>query len=394
MTSSQERQSRGTLRLAPFRGVRYDSRASDLDELTFIPPTSWSRVPADLLATLDPHHILRLLAPAFGPDAQAGARHAHATLTAWLAEGAMRRDTEPSLYVYEQPGAGEPVRGVIGTVDLTATPPALLDHEEVIESLVEIQETLEQTMHAQVEPILALHRGSPSLRYALAEVAATEPAATIIDDDGATHRLWRVGDPSQIERIAAAIPDEPALIADGHHRHAAWRRTSHDALALLSDFEQPGLRLGAIHRVIANVDPRTMLESDAIHVEALGGKAEAIRYLAHGPDARCVLYAGEEFHAATPARASDLCAAPELAVCQLHSHWLQQWGATEADVGYVHDIDEAISLTGNDCVAVLLPVPAIVDVIAAANEGRPLPRKATSFRPKPLVGTVLRTWDS
>ncbi|MGH8967027.1 MAG: hypothetical protein ACRDXB_17105, partial [Actinomycetes bacterium] len=107
----------------------------------------------------------------------------------------------------------------------------------------------------------------------------------------------------------------------------------------------------------------------------------------------CVLYADRRFHAVTPAEPSAACAAPELAVCHLHSVWLARWDVSESDVGYVHELADAIALTQRSNVAILLPAPRLEDVVAAARDGRPLPRKATSFGPKPLIGLVFRTWD-
>ena len=387
MTSWQEPTARTTLRLAPFRGVRYTSRAGDLQDLTFTPPTSWSSVPADLLPQLDPHHILRLLAPAFGPDAHHGASEARTALTQWLADGIMRRDESPALYVYEQPTEGAHIRGVIGTVDRTTATPPFLDHEEIIDTLVETQATLERTLGAQVEPILALHRGAPVLQSLLDDATAAPPDVTI----GEGHRMWRITDAAMCAAIADAIPDEPCLIADGHHRHAAWQNA---ALTLLTDRDQPGLQLGAIHRVIAHVDLASVLASDVVEARPLADRNAALRYLDSGPTAGCVLYAAGRFYATTPTEPSAKCAAPELAVCHLHSQWLHRWAAAETDVDYVHDVDEAIQLAGHDRLAVLLPVPNIGDVVAAASEDRPLPRKATSFRPKPLVGTVLSVRES
>lgn len=393
MTSSQECRGRTTLRLSPFRGVRYAPGAGDLGDLTFTPPTAWSTVPADLLSRLHPHHVLRLLAPAFGADPAVGARRARATLTRWLADGVMRRDPEPALYVYEQSATGATVRGVIAAVDLTPGTPALLDHEEVIGGLVDTQETLERTLRAQIEPILALHRGAAALREVLDEVTSTAPDA-VTGHAAAPHRLWRVSEPTTIDRIAHAVPDEPVLIADGHHRHAAWQRSADRALALLTDVDQPGIRLGAIHRVISNIAPRQVIASPAVHAHPLSGRDEAIGYLASGRDCRCVIYADGTYYATTPADRSASCAAPDLAVCHLHSHWLTRWDVTEDDVGYVHDIDEAIALAEPGRVAILFPDPRIDIVVEAARARRPLPRKATSFRPKPLVGTVLRVRPS
>ena len=42
-------------------------------------------------------------------------------------------------------------------------------------------------------------------------------------DDGITHRLWRLTDPAGTAAIAADLAGRTALIADGHHRYAAYR---------------------------------------------------------------------------------------------------------------------------------------------------------------------------
>ncbi len=391
MTSSPEPRGRTTLRLAPLRGVRYTRHAGDAADLMFTPPTSWSSVPGELLPRLDPRHILHLLAPAFGDNPEAGAQAARSALHSWLTDDVMRRDDEAALYVYEQPGTGASVRGVIGVVEHTSSQPAFLDHEEIIAPLVDVQRTLERTMHAHIEPILALHRNSPPLRAVLDAIAATPPDMSITDPSTGVHRLWRVTDESTCHAITDAIPDEPCLIADGHHRHAAWR---HDALTLLTDIDQPGLRMGAIHRVIAGLAAANVLASPLVHTAPLPERSAALRYLERDLEAHCVLYSAGRFYAATPTQPDARCAAPSLAVCHLHSQWLPAWGATEANVSYVHEFEEAIALAGDEHLAILLPVPSREQVVASAHSGRPLPRKATSFRPKPLIGTVLNVWDS
>ncbi|UYM05200.1 DUF1015 family protein [Solicola gregarius] len=402
MTSWQAGPTRDIMRVGPFRGVTYAERAGALADLTFTPPTSWSSLPADLLGTIDQHHILHLLAPAFAGQPEEGAERARTTLTDWLADGVLRADDEPAMYVYSQPGDGADVLAVIAVVDLLPGGDGpFLDHEEVIASHVDTQETLERTTRAQVEPILALHRDAPSLLGVLTDVTVRPPDLTIPEPTGGAHRLWRVVEPATQARIVRAIPDEPALIADGHHRHAAWSRLAERsrsgpagrALALLSDARQPGIRLGAIHRVLSGLELDRVIGSPAVRCVALAGRSDALAYLDDGPTAGCVLHSGGEFYAVTPALPNAACAAPELAVCHLHSGWLARWDVPEGDVGYVHGLDEAIALTATAGVAVLLPAPSIDAVIAAAHDQRPLPRKATSFGPKPLIGTVFRTWD-
>ncbi len=78
-----------------------------------------------------------------------------------------------------------------------------------------------------------------------------------------THRLWAVTDPGAQAAIAADLATRTALIADGHHRYAAYRELRAEmrdadgdsgpwdyGLAFLVDADEYPLRLGAIHRVL------------------------------------------------------------------------------------------------------------------------------------------------
>lgn len=402
MTSWQADPTRKVMRVHPFRGVMFGAAAGNPADLTFTPPASWASLPHDLLTRIDRHHVLHLLAPSFAGDADAGSERARATLAAWLADGALRHDRRPAMYVYAQPGNGRDVVGVIAAVDLLPEGGGrpFLDHEEVIASLVDIQETLERTARAQIEPILALHRGSQTVADILSDITARPADLTVADPDAGSHRLWRVTDPETQTRIMRAIPDEPSLIADGHHRHAAWSRVAGRAgsgaagraLTLLSDGHQPGIRLGAIHRVLAGIDMDRVVGSPAVSCDRLVDRSAAIAYLGRAPAAACVLHSRGTYYAASPAEPNPACASPDLAVCHLHSGWLKRWQVPETDVGYVHELDDAVALTKDQGVAVLLPAPGIEEVVTAARDNRPLPRKATSFGPKPLIGTVFRAW--
>lgn len=400
MTSWQALLAREALRVRPFRGVRFAPSAGDLETLTLRPPMSWASR-AEELTELPAHHILRLLSPVFDGDPSSGARDVRRQVDAWLRSGVLHRDDEPALYVYQQAAGSETVVGIIAAADVAGDRLGLLDHEEVIEELVETQEAFERNAHAQVEPILALHRRSAVLSRLLATVIASSPETVVTDAAGTIHRLWAVIDPDVQDKLLAAIPDEPALIADGHHRHAAWRRAASGdpdeprrwALCLLTDAEQPGIRLGAVHRVVSGLRIDQVIGSDALMVSPLGDRGAATDYLRNGPIARCVVYGDGRYYAVTPAHLSEICAAPELAVCHLHSHWFVQWEVAERDVAYVHELDQAVELARNDRVAFLLPVAGLAEVRSAAMESRPLPRKATSFGPKPLLGLVFRSWN-
>jgi len=78
---------------------------------------------------------------------------------------------------------------------------------------------------ANLEPIFLLYDGSgPGAVTAqvIDRAIGREALLAIHTDDGIWHRLWAVTDPAEQAEIAADLGSHQALIADGHHRYAAY----------------------------------------------------------------------------------------------------------------------------------------------------------------------------
>ena len=69
--------------------------------------------------------------------------------------------------------------------------------------------------------LLALRRRR--LEPARAAPGRRRRSASVTDEDGTTHRLWRVADPDAIAAARAALAPAELLIADGHHRYETAR---------------------------------------------------------------------------------------------------------------------------------------------------------------------------
>ena len=89
-------------------------------------------------------------------------------------------------------------------------------------------------------------------------------------------RVWAVVDPALHERIARDLAPRQALIADGHHRWATYRRLQAErhaagdgpgpwdrGLAMLVDSRTSPLRVAAIHRVVDGLTLATALAGAA-----------------------------------------------------------------------------------------------------------------------------------
>jgi uncharacterized protein (DUF1015 family) len=426
--------------LAPFRGLRYaQSRVSGLAEVTSPPYDVIAHDTEDHLLASDPHNIVRLILPrqdAHNPRAPNGApaepayADAARLLRDWQDAGILVPDPVPALYVYEQTLADGQVlqRGLIGALRLAplgAGP--VLPHEDVIPGPVAGRRQLMEATGANLEPIFLLYDGNgPATATAQITEQARhgEPLVTINTDDGIWHRLWGVTDPAEQAAIAQDLASHQALIADGHHRYAAYlqlqarKRTAGagagpwDAgLALLVDSTAFPPRIGAIHRVVPGLCPAAAarLAEPVFTVRALPGVTprEALAAVREaGERHTAFLVAGEqEFYLLTdpdpdavkdamPDR-SDRWRALSAAVMQeLLLGRLWRVKDDDQNVEIHHDADEALrSVAGSaDRTAVICP-PLSADVVRdVAAHGERVPRKSTSFAPKPRTGLVLRSF--
>lgn len=418
----------GRLVLAPFQGVRFSPDAvGDLGAVTSPPYDLIDEDGVRRLMAAEPHNVVRLILPQ--EDAQhGGERYAQAarTLRRWLADGVLRTDPDPALYVYEQAADQRSLqRGLIG--GLGVVPPEdgiVLPHEDVLSGPVADRLALMRATGANLEPIFCVYSGGgPASRLVEETVDAAAPTCELVDDDGVAHRLWAVTGRHEHRVVADDLRDRKALIADGHHRYATYRRlqAEHRAegqgagpwdfgLALLVDSARYPPRLEAIHRVIPGLDPREALRraravcrvvrvSDDLTL-ALDELAVATRL---GP---AVLLSGDGSHhlltdpdsvsleqAMPPSRSTRW---RRLATAVLHT-WLipQVWHVGDPErVRFVHhDAAAAIRTASREGgTAVLLAPLAADEVFALAADGERVPHKSTSFGPKPRTGLLLRTF--
>jgi uncharacterized protein (DUF1015 family) len=423
------------LAMAPFRGVRYAAdRVSGLAEVTSPPYDVIAHDIEDKLIAADPHNVVRLILPRNAPGrADDVYQDAARMLRGWQDERILVPDPVPGLYVYEQAaGAAILQRGLIGALRLV--PPEagiVLPHEDVVPGPVRGRRQLMEATQANLEPIFLLYDGSrPGAATRLVEdvAAGREPLVEALTEDAVRHRIWAVTDPAEIAAVAADLAPRQALIADGHHRYAAYRQLQarrQDAgqrhgpwdygLALLVDSAAYPPRISAIHRVIPRLAPATAVElaKGAFCVRPLPGGTrdlpaalDALNRAAARGVAFLVAGGGEAYLLTEPDPVQAEAAMPPgrsprwrgLAASVLQELLLTRvWGISddEQSVRIVHH-DAAAAVRAADSApggtAVICTALSATDVYAVAANGERVPRKSTSFGPKPRTGLVLRTF--
>jgi uncharacterized protein (DUF1015 family) len=411
----------GGLVVAPFTGVRFDPAAvGDLAAVTSPPYDVIDPDDAEHLERLDPHNVVRLILPRDRPGAPGG-RYAQAagTLRDWLADGVLRPDPGPALYVYEQAGADVLQRGLLAAVELRD--PArrvVLPHEDVMAGPVADRLELMRATRANLEPILLVYDGGGPTAGVVDAVAAEPPLLTTTTEDGIRHRLWAVADPVTQRVVAADLAPRQALIADGHHRYATYRRLQAEhrdrghgpwdfGLALLVDSAAYPLTVQAIHRVVEGLPLAEAVERTAsvftvvAHLEpAADPSAELLRSGRRHPfvlsdGQRAVLVADPDpgaVAAALPPLRSEVWRSLDASV--LHALVLERlWGIPDGSprTRYLHTTAGALrSARSSGGTAALLRPVTVQEVHAVAARGERMPRKSTSFGPKPRTGLVLR----
>jgi uncharacterized protein (DUF1015 family) len=373
-------------------------------------------------------------APKADPYQQAGK-----LLADWRAKGVVTVDPEPALYVYEQlvtrsqphdraasspPDRSRPrsyvLRGLLGALELRE--PAervILPHEDVLPPLVADRLALMRACAANLEPILLAYDGGGVASDLVEEATAREPILHAHTPDGSEHRVWRLTDPDELRTIATDLAPRQALIADGHHRYATYLRLQHEqrdsgagpgpwdsGLALLVDQRAHPLELTAIHRSVAGLS----------HADAINRLADPFEIVSYGNDAASAHQAlascrgvahgflctdGDDWTlvrvmAGAPGLTDQITSATGHGLLDteiLHGLLFRQLAVSDDQPGYEHDETIALRAARDRHGIAMILNPVDVDTVqAVAREGGRMPRKSTSFGPKPRTGFVMRAF--
>lgn len=392
--------------LRPFRGLRFNpEKVGDLGTVVSPP---YDVLDADTVRDLEAtnrRNIVRLiLSRRFERPYLAVRQRLHK----WRDKSFLRADDEPALYLYEYTVDDMTVRGLIGVVGLRPEQErVILPHEGVMEGPVDDRAVLMRTTETNLEPILLVHEGTQGLRELIKTASQEAPEADFAALDGSGHRLWTVTEPALQAAIAEELSGTQALIADGHHRYAAYLRLQQElrdaeappdtspwdfGLAMLVDQHDHPLRVGPIHRSVAAMtmsdlseisadrgdDFRTAPDREAAFAEQVARASEQDRV-------GFVVSDGRAWALLETARSHPVDAAV------LHEALLPAWAVAEEQIGYHHSLDQALHTTARQPgVVIAVRPPSLAEVMASAAQGIRMPRKSTSFGPKPRMGVVMR----
>ncbi|TDV36659.1 DUF1015 family protein [Actinophytocola oryzae] len=357
--------------------VRDEVPGPDVDE--FAEP---DRVAAALARSGSARTLLAVQHPHRTPEALKAGRSlldslpaARNTLSALLRTA--YREVSTVVALYEVDGPDGAACGVLCLVDPTAVGAGHVQHsEEIYPDVVRERAAVlaglgYATSAALLVPVGERDELTEEVR---ARTGDQRPTVSTVDSGGRRHRLWLTRDTSLLTTIEA----HTLMVADGNHRVAAAAAANVTMLALVT--AGPGLRIGAIHRVLTNTGLTATNLAEAWRAVGLSVRET--------PDA---------LPPAEPGRVVVRCATTTLDVALppgldhavVEEVLIAQALGLDPAGPHVHPLPGGRTAPPDtDAVIELAPVP-LAAVLAEHAAGRRMPRKSTYFTPKPRSGLLL-----
>lgn len=352
--------------------------------------------------------------------------HAARLLRGWKERGVLVRDPRPSLYVYEQELDGSARRGLVALVRLTPLEGGLVrPHELMVGRSTERLHAQLNATATQLSLVMAMVPDEDGSLAGYLGQRRGRPGLRTDDGQGATNRVWRDGDPAAQLELLTALAEQPAVIADGHHRYAAAlryqqqtasggrRRRERPAdylMMLLVPASDPGLRCEAAHRVCPKLPERAVALlgslTDRFDVTPLATEQALLDFLANDD--------GVRFGLVRPGLRRGLRLRSDRDLVELLPEPLQRVDAAVAAELILGPLGESARLCGAsgspwahnrtsgrqvaasafagqvDLALLLRPTPP-TRVLEVALAGELMPPKSTNFVPKPTKGLLMNS---
>jgi uncharacterized protein (DUF1015 family) len=292
---------------------------------------------------------------------------------------------------------------VIGALELSTPGTDILPHEHTTPKAKSDRLDLLRACRANLSAIWGL-----SLAKGLTDLLPVDgpPLADLIDEDGVQHTIWRIDDPAACDAIAAAVAEQPIVVADGHHRYetslaykAEREAADGDAgaagstMAYVVELVEDELTVHAIHRLLTGLpEDLNLLAALSPWFEDAGSPPSGVPVTAAMAESGCLTLVLPDSEVLLRPRPDALAEARDL-----DSSRLDVALATLPDhqLSFQHGVDNvrAAVASGAAQAGVLLRPATVAQIEATAHGGERMPPKTTFFHPKPKTGLVFREME-
>jgi uncharacterized protein (DUF1015 family) len=390
----------------PFRALR---PRDDLAERVIAPPYDVLTEAEARGIAQDPHSFVRVtrsevdLPEGSDPHSDEAYQQAKANLTAFVEQGWLQRDEQPTYYLYGQTMGEHRQVGVLAACSVEEYDQGLIAKHEYTRPDKEDDRTHHMdVLDHQVGLVFLTYRNTPKLAFQLGVLTNREPAWRVTTEDGVEHALWPV-EADWVERIREAFAEVPKLyIADGHHRSAAASRihalrgTEQSAFFLAGLFPHDKLMVLPYNRVVHDLnglDAEGLLEALRERFEVTQGPSEPVER------GHISMYLAGAWHRLVPKEVpDDVVGRLDVAVLQ-HQVLQPLLGIDDPRrssritfVGGIHGPDRVQQLTDarEQAVGFVMYPTGLEQLFDVADAGEVMPPKSTWFEPKLREGVVVR----
>lgn len=267
--------------IKPFKALIYNQKKiADFSRVICPPYDIISKQTQKDFYNSSPYNIIRLLlnkdTKKDTPDNDRYSRPKK-TLDDWQRRNILIHDEKECFYlhkhVFKVNGKSISRYGILGLLKLEKS---VLGHEKTKAEPMKDRLRLIRKVKANLSPIFVLFSDKKKTIHKVfnAKFRQKTPFMKFIDYDNNSHYLWRIEDELNKEKIRAAIKKKHTFIADGHHRcsvgfqFASQMRKKHQnsngkepwnyIMSYFANTESKGLVIFPVHRIIKNLDKKTL----------------------------------------------------------------------------------------------------------------------------------------
>ena len=167
------------------------------------------------------------MAPGIDPYSDTVYQQGRRTLARFQAEGILKQESTPSLFLYRQTMGQHVQRGIVACCSTVEYEQKIIKiHEKTRQDKEDDRTRHINTLNAQSGPVFLLYRDNPAITALVEATEKTTPLYDFVSSDGITHTGWIFSAPNEVVRAFANVP--AAYIADGHHRAASAVRVARE----------------------------------------------------------------------------------------------------------------------------------------------------------------------
>ena len=433
------------MEIKPFKAVRFDAKhVGDVSACVSPPYDVINDKQQNQLYEKSDYNIVRIiLGKKEASDDEDNNQYTRAAgyLKKWLAEGALKQDSQEAIYGYVQDfqAGGKAYRrfSFIALAKLEQFGDIVRPHEKTMDAPIVDRLNLNRATGAKFGLVFMLYEDKKQVAETVIEKAMKQqPQIDFTDEQGVRHQLFSITGEEDTKAIAEMMQDKKCVIADGHHRYTTALKYKQEndnpaaafQMLAFSNTAHEGLVVLATHRLVDNLpdfdfekflgELKSDFEITEFHFDSEKDKADAKEKMLlqmkkehrQGRNGFGIYGGNGNFYVAAlkDRSAMDSVAAQmseawlSLDVSVLHKLILEKLLkigekelASKSNLEYVKDTQGAVDYSiakvdsGEKQAAFFTNPERIEQIHKVADAGEVMPQKSTYFYPKVFTGLTI-----